>query len=109
MLQLYNWPGNVRELKNLIERMAIMLPDEVITAEHVPKPYNPRTHSVSSRKMEALLDVYQLKDARQMFEKHFIEHKLSQNDNNITRTAQSIGVERSYLHRRIKKLTQDER
>jgi two-component system nitrogen regulation response regulator NtrX len=109
MLQLYNWPGNVRELKNLIERMAIMLPDQVITAEHVPKPYNPRTPSVSSRTMEALLEVNQLKDARQMFEKHFIEHKLSENDNNITRTAQSIGVERSYLHRRIKKLTQDER
>lgn len=108
MLQLYSWPGNVRELKNLIERLVIMLPDEVITAEHLPGPYNPGSDADSERTMEMLLQVDQLRDARQMFEKHFIEHKLSENDNNITRTAQSIGVERSYLHRRLKKLTQDE-
>lgn len=105
LLQLYNWPGNVRELKNLIERLAIMVPDPVITPEHLPKPYNPRTAVTVAQPADALFNLAQLKDARQLFEKQFIERKLSENDDNITRTAQSIGVERSYLHRRIKKLT----
>jgi two-component system nitrogen regulation response regulator NtrX len=49
----------------------------------------------------------QLKSAKLSFEKHFIQQKLLENEFNVTRTAKAIGVERSYLHRRIKKLEQE--
>jgi two-component system nitrogen regulation response regulator NtrX len=45
-----------------------------------------------------------LKEARRRFEKAFIERKLAENDHNVSRTAAQIGVERSYLHRKIKML-----
>ncbi|MCP3901634.1 MAG: sigma-54-dependent Fis family transcriptional regulator [Desulfobacteraceae bacterium] len=35
----YDWPGNVRELKNLIERLSIMVQDELIDIKDLPKPY----------------------------------------------------------------------
>ncbi len=35
----YDWPGNVRELKNLIERLSIMVKEEVIELKDIPQPY----------------------------------------------------------------------
>lgn len=107
LLSKNNWPGNVRELKNLIERLVIMVPDDTITADHLPRPYNPKTSSASALSLEPLFDIEQLKSAKLAFEKQFIQHKLGENEYNVTQTAKSIGVERSYLHRRIKKLEQE--
>ena len=52
-------------------------------------------------------EVERLKTAKQIFEKQFIHHKLTANEHNISRTAKAIGVERSYLHRKIKKLDEE--
>ncbi len=102
-----SWPGNVRELKNLIERLVIMVPDNGISAEHLPSPYNPKAKSAGALSLEPLFHMEQLKVAKLAFEKQFIQHKLLENDYNVTQTAKAIGVERSYLHRRIKKLEQE--
>lgn len=107
LLANHNWPGNVRELKNLIERLVIMVPDDDIGAEHLPKPYNPETGVSGYYNAEPLFQIESLKIAKQVFEKQFIHHKLDQNEHNVTRTAKAIGVERSYLHRKIKKLESD--
>jgi two-component system nitrogen regulation response regulator NtrX len=107
LLNQYSWPGNVRELKNLVERLVIMVADPEISACHLPKPYNPGTEPGGAGNIDVLLQIDQLKTAKQLFEKQFIEHKLIENDHNISQTARTIGVERSYLHRRIKKLETD--
>lgn len=107
MLTNHNWPGNVRELKNLIERLVIMVGDDVISEDHLPKPYNPKTGSADLYTLEPLYGVDNLKTAKHLFEKQFIHHKLAENEHNVSRTAKAIGVERSYLHRKIKKLEQN--
>jgi two-component system, NtrC family, nitrogen regulation response regulator NtrX len=107
MLAKYHWPGNVRELKNLIERLVIMVAEELIIADHLPKPYNPDIEAASPYPLAPLFGADNLKAAKNLFEKYFIRHKLTENENNISRTAKVIGVERSYLHRKIKKLEQD--
>ncbi len=104
LLHQYNWPGNVRELKNLVERLAIIVPEQVITAEHLPKPYNVNVSQGSANPVESFFNIDDLKTAKSVFEHHFIHQKLRAHDNNVTHTAKTIGVERSYLHRRIKKL-----
>lgn len=107
LLTRYNWPGNVRELKNLIERLVIMVREDLIEVEHLPKPYNPKTRLTDCAAAESLFEMQRLKGAKLAFEKRFIQQKLIENGNNITHTAKAIGVERSYLHRRIKKLEQE--
>jgi len=102
-----SWPGNVRELKNLVERLVIMISEDEINADHLPKQYNPKSKQAVSSNAEALFELEQLKSAKLSFEKQFIQQKLIENEFNVTRTARSIGVERSYLHRRIKKLEQE--
>ncbi len=98
-LMQHDWPGNVRELKNIIERLVIMTPGSTITADDII-PLGTRT----TTEMDRIFDMQELKDARAEFEKIFIERKLGQCGNNISKTADLIGVERSNLHRKIKSL-----
>jgi two-component system nitrogen regulation response regulator NtrX len=99
MLTRYRWPGNVRELKNLIERLIIMSPDQVITVEDLPASILDEDDRDIK---ENLLGYTSLKEARDHFEHLFIVKKLSENDYNITQTAKALGLERSHLHKKIK-------
>ncbi len=100
LLKRYDWPGNVRELKNLVERLLIMTPGDVIQAKDIPKPFN-RSLDVKED-LESALMLDSLKEAKMEFEKAFIEGKLQQFNGNISQTAESIGIERSNLHKKIK-------
>jgi len=104
LLCSYSWPGNVRELKNLIERLTIMVEKDAIEDSDIPDSYyQGRPKRAESVKPQFLL-IDDFREAKKAFEKEFIQKKLLQNDNNITKTAKDIGVGRSYLYKKIKKL-----
>ena len=103
LLQAYEWPGNVRELKNLLERLTIMVENDLIDVSDLPLPYNPLTSDISDISDLQLLSIDSLKDAKKSFEKEFIHKKLLEHDNTVSKTAKAIGVERSYLHKLIKR------
>lgn len=105
MLSQYSWPGNVRELKNLVERLAIMVPHGKIDAGDIPAPYNPAMGEQSDTIDLRYFSCTSLKEAKKQFEDEFIRRKLRQHNNNITRTAESIGVERTHLHKKLKKIS----
>jgi two-component system nitrogen regulation response regulator NtrX len=104
LLQQYDWPGNVRELKNIVERLVIMTPGRVIEAEQLPDSISggDQHRLVGGDKLEVMLEINSLREAREEFEKEFIAQKLEENDWNITKTAEAIELERSNLHRKIK-------
>lgn len=97
----YKWPGNVRELKNLIERLVIMTKNNIIKPDDIPpalmSDVSPNVHS-------DIFTINLLKDAKDEFERQYILHKLSQFAENIAKTAEAIGIERSHLYRKIKSL-----
>ncbi len=103
----YRWPGNVRELKNLMERLTIMTDSNLINAADLPAPYNPENIGYGDLSENLLFSCDTLKQARKAFEKKFIKMKLLQNNSNITKTARAIGVDRSYLHQKLKKLDKE--
>src|SRR5262245_5973861 len=95
----YEWPGNVRELRNMVERLVIMTPGDVIGPSAVPPPLRPRDAA------EAAEDTQKektLKEAREAFERAYILGELRQLDWNMTKTAQKLGIERSHLYRKLK-------
>jgi len=94
-LQSYEWHGNVRELKNMIERLVIMVPSDVIDAADLPIELVGKEDSELSSNMD-------LKDARNDFERKYILQILRSNDWNITETARQLGIERTNLHRKIR-------
>ena len=102
ILSKYSWPGNVRELKNLVERMAILVEKEAIDGTDIPEAYNQDGGLITDIADSTFLELENLKEAKLAFEKLFINRKLSQYDNNITKTAEAIGVGRSFLHKKLK-------
>lgn len=99
MLVGYNWPGNVRELKNIIERLVIMASSNVIGPDDIPVYIR---GSAPAKAEDNLFRKDLLREARSDFEREFILRKLREFGNNIARTAEALGIERSHLYRKIK-------
>jgi two-component system nitrogen regulation response regulator NtrX len=95
----YDWPGNVRELRNMVERLVIMAPGDVIGPADLPPPL--RTREQVEAGGDPLRD-RKLKDAREAFERAYILGELRAHEWNMTRTAEKLGIERSHLYRKLK-------
>lgn len=101
-LSNFDWRGNVRELHNVVERLTILSQGERITELDVERYVHPG--GASGNPVVGLLDRFdQFSDFRDSAEKLFIEHKLTQNDWNISRTAEAIGIQRSHLYNKMSK------
>jgi two-component system nitrogen regulation response regulator NtrX len=104
-LQVHDWPGNVRQLINNVERMLILASGdaaEPITADMLPVEVatNAAVGSIGSERIIAL----PLRDAREVFEREYLNAQITRFGGNISRTASFIGMERSALHRKLKSL-----
>jgi two-component system nitrogen regulation response regulator NtrX len=97
------WPGNVRELKNLVERLVIMVPGERIERRHLP-PSLHHNHARPSPVKSATGGFSTLQEARAAYERDYILRKLEENQGNVSRTAEVLGLERSHLYRKMKSL-----
>ena len=104
MLMQHPWPGNIRELRNMVERLMIMVPGELITAEDVAVFLNPGAFQPLSCSFEAGYSHLAFKDARKQFEHDYLKKKLEENEGNVSKTAETIGMERSHLHKKVKAL-----
>ena len=98
----YYWPGNVRELRNLIERIAILAPDNEEKVSTIIKE-SLKSSELDNLKIENSLSV-PLKVARENFEKDYLTTQLKKFGGNISKTAKFVGMERSALHRKLKGL-----
>ena len=98
----YHWPGNVRELRNLIERIAILSPDNNEKISNIIKE-SLKEHSVDTSNSEKSLSV-PLKEAREHFEKEYLTIQLKKFAGNVSKMAKFVGMERSALHRKLKGL-----
>lgn len=101
-LQSHPWPGNIRELKNFIERISIMTDEEVLTKELVDFYLGEQPTEREDPVVKEYLELG-LSEARDAFEKRFLEHKLRENDFNISRAATALGMYPSNLHGKIRK------
>jgi two-component system nitrogen regulation response regulator NtrX len=104
-LQVRAWPGNVRQLRNNVERMLILAsgsPAEAITADMLPAEASvaDQTTGLGADKIIAL----PLREAREVFEREYLNAQMLRFSGNISRTAAFIGMERSALHRKLKSL-----
>jgi two-component system nitrogen regulation response regulator NtrX len=97
-LSRYHWPGNVRELKNVMERVLILNPRVLrIERKHLP----PLTHKTGARATEEFSSLQQARDA---YEREYIQKKIEEARNNISHAAELLGLERSHLYRKMKAL-----
>jgi DNA-binding NtrC family response regulator len=101
LLEVYSWPGNVRELKSLCERLVVFGGDP-ITAGDLPEPY--RGQGVPEGPLlraEGDHPILSLREFRRQAEKEYIEQVLRHTGWNITAAARLLGLQRTYLHRKM--------
>lgn len=96
-LASYHWPGNARELRNIVERMAILSPGDIITEEAVPVEIT-IAREVSGAGRNGL------HEARESAERDALLKALEETGWNVSQAARSLGIERTNLHKRMKAL-----
>ncbi len=107
-LQNYTWPGNVRQLRNMIEWVLIMANesanDQSIHADMLPPEISSTAPAVLSMDNGEQIMSLPLREAREVFEREYLNSQITRFSGNISRTAHFIGMERSALHRKLKSL-----
>lgn len=89
VLQRYDWPGNIRELENVIQR-AVIMSDKVIELEHLP---NGLKFTINFPD-EALTSLKEM-------EKRYIQKVLNATDNNKTKAAEILGIDRKTIREKL--------
>lgn len=97
ILQSYSWPGNIRELENVIERAVVLATGKALSADLLPL-FTPHNH-VNEIAVGLPLD-----EAIAKFKKQFITHTLHSTQNNQTKAAEILKIQRTYLNRLIREL-----
>lgn len=94
----YPWPGNIRQLKNIIDRINILTPSAEISKDFV--------QDIIEKGFKKTIDIDNVEDLRalrEQFEKEIILNRLKKFNYNITKTAQSLNIERTNLYKKLKK------
>ncbi len=105
-LQAHDWPGNVRQLRNNVERLLILAtgePSQPISLETLPPEVSVVRSNEQNPNSERMIAM-PLRDAREHFEREYLQAQIDRFDGNISRTASFVGMERSALHRKLKSL-----
>ncbi len=106
-LQTYDWPGNVRQLRNAVERLLIMAPgdpSEPIRGDMLPPDIGAIAPVTPQSQNGLEIMSMPLREAREAFERQYLEAQITRFGGNISRTAAFVGMERSALHRKLKSL-----
>ncbi|MCP4701643.1 MAG: sigma-54-dependent Fis family transcriptional regulator [Gammaproteobacteria bacterium] len=104
-LRNYHWPGNVRELNNLVQRLLILGKSTEIDTGEIEPALNTQPRAVSASPMP-FFDL-PLREAREQFERAYIEHHIQETGGNITKVAARVGLERTHLYRKLRSLDID--
>lgn len=101
VLRGYSWPGNVRELRNLVERLLILGPGEVVRPADLPLLSG--APAAADARLGELFRCQDFQEFKTSSESLFLQQKLKENRYNVSRTAERLGMQRSNLYKKIAK------
>jgi len=105
-LRNYPWPDNVRELKNLVRRLLLTGSDEDISLEEIEAEVSGSAHSDEPLVKQDLLAL-PLREAREQFERAYLQQQLVLCDGKVGQLAKRVGMERTHLYRKLRSLGVD--
>lgn len=101
----HSWPGNIRELRNLVQRLLILGGDSEVSAQEVERAlqqHATETPEVSPARPGSF-DL-PLREAREQFEREYLEYQLRKVGGSVGKLSQSVGMERTHLYRKLRAL-----
>ncbi|MBB5017358.1 DNA-binding NtrC family response regulator [Chitinivorax tropicus] len=101
-LRNHDWPGNLEQLRNLVATLAMTSTSDEIGVNEVNRLLAPYAMQQTLGCGEAL-DL-PLREARDIFERHYFEHHIKLENGNMSRVAEKVGLERTHLYRKLKQL-----
>jgi DNA-binding NtrC family response regulator len=105
-LRNYPWPDNVRELKNLVRRLLLTGNDDDIALEEVEEEISSGTPADEPLVKQDLLSL-PLREAREQFERAYLQQQLVLCDGKVGQLAKRVGMERTHLYRKLRSLGVD--
>jgi two-component system, NtrC family, nitrogen regulation response regulator NtrX len=97
-LRTQPWSGNVRELRNTMEKLVILAHSQRISARLVQNILQFHSEEATSTARETL------REAREDFERSFIQATLNEFHGSMTDTAAALDIDRSHLYRKMEQL-----
>jgi two-component system NtrC family response regulator len=97
----YSWPGNIRELENMIERVMILCPNEIITGDDLPRGF--KSSLDNALHIDGIPANAKLYETLEMVERTMIQRALKMADNVQSHAAAILGIGKSGLNQKIKK------
>ena len=105
-LRNYPWPDNVRELKNLVRRLLMAETDADISLEEVEAEISSAAPIDEPLVKQDLLSL-PLREAREQFERAYLQQQLVLCDGKVGQLAKRVGMERTHLYRKLRSLGVD--
>ena len=102
-LRNYHWPGNIRELSNLVQRLLIIGAGSEISLDEVEQALGHQVQHVATPGVPLGYD-RPLREAREQFEKAYLEYQLKQHGGSVGKVARIVGLERTHLYRKLRSL-----
>ena len=103
-LRNYTWPGNVRELRNLVQRLMILGAGDDIELDEVKTALGSIAEQPKLGTNVPEFFNLPLKEARDHFEKSYLEYHFEKNGGSVAKLAAAIGMERTHLYRKLHSL-----
>ena len=100
-LRNYGWPGNVRELRNLVQRLMILGAGDDIELEEVKAGLGSIADEPAMNSSIPEFFNLPLKEAREHFEKSYLEYHFEKTGGSVAKLATAIGMERTHLYRKL--------
>jgi DNA-binding NtrC family response regulator len=107
-LRNHTWPGNIRELRNLVQRLLVLGGDSEVSVAEVEEALqqNPAEH-ITGRAVHPPFFDLPLREAREQFEREYLIYKLKEAGGSVGKLAESVGMERTHLYRKLRALGVD--
>ena len=102
-LRNYDWPGNLNQLESVVRTLALTAVAEEIGVNDVNQAL-PSYGAPPAAAPSALPLDLPLREARDAFERVYFEHHIAKEGGNMSRVADSVGLERTHLYRKLKQL-----
>jgi len=105
-LRNYPWPGNIDELKNLVQRVLILGVGEEIRLEEIERELAVKL-AVDEPLVKQDLLALPLREAREQFERAYLQQQLLLCNGKVGQLAKRVGMERTHLYRKLRALGVD--